>query len=176
MPRNTEGGGMTDPLPITIRTFGLCQECGAVVHDEAKHFEWHADQLPDDLPEQVSDPWEEALADTDVPRRGWDWHLASALRNCAGALDTGEDDAGYFRGCLALAAAHIHAMAPEGTEWHGPWIPTDARAGLREVLRRLVNADAHRQGENDREAVLLLCSAEASLHGLWLAAKEGGNG
>jgi hypothetical protein len=169
---------MNDPLPITIRTFGLCQECGAVVHDEAKHFEWHVDQLPDDLPEQVEDPWEEAVEDTGIPgdRRGWEKHLARAIRSASSAME-GDGDADYYRNCLAVAAANVRAMAPEGTEWEEPWsvhggdasrdgVP---RSALRAVLRRLANADGRRP---DGRELPDLKRAESYLHGLWLAAQE----
>lgn len=165
---------MSDPLPITIRTFGLCQECGAVVHDEAKHFEWHADQLPDDLPEQVSDPWEEALEGVPTERRGWDWHLGNALRMAATALQGGHDP-DYHLTALACTAAHVRAMAPEGTQWEEPWQVKQGteRNVLRSVIRSLANADNKRGNSSSEEAAGWLATADAYLHGLWLAAQEG---
>jgi hypothetical protein len=166
---------MTDLLPITIRTFGLCQECGAVVHDEAKHFEWHVDQLPDDLPEQVEDPWEKALEKEAHGLVGeWDSLLRSAISLTADAIYQLDGDRETYIECIVSAAIRIRQMAPEGTKWREQRQIVEGceRTRLRHVLRLLIQADE----ENGRyEGVVQdrLAEAEASLHGPWLAAVEG---
>jgi hypothetical protein len=160
---------MTVPLPITIKTFGHCQECGAIVHDEVRHFEWHAAQQP---PAPAPDPWEESLGATDIPLRGWDWHLGNALRMAATALQGGHDT-DYQRECLALVASHIRLMAPQGTVWRLPRSDDNVhvRERLRSVVRMLVDADQYDSDELRRDRLSL---AEANLHELWLAAREVG--
>jgi hypothetical protein len=164
---------MSDLLPITIRTFGLCQECGAVVHDEAKHFEWHADQLPDDLSEPAPDPWEEALEKEAQDLVGeWDALLRSAISLTADAIYQLDGDMETYIECIVSAAIRIRQMAPEGTKWHvsSPSSDSYERNRLRLVLRLLVDAD---QYDSDVLRQDRLALAESHLQGLWLAAVEG---
>jgi hypothetical protein len=165
---------MTDMLPITIRTFGLCQECGAVVHAEAKHFEWHVDQLP----EHVEDPWEEALEKEAHGLVGeWDSLLRSAISLTADAIYQLDGDMETYIECIVSAATCIRQMAPEGTKWDEPslLVPGGERPRLRSVVQSLLEADEGHSAcfRNEGSVTCHLVSAEASLHALWLASVEG---
>jgi hypothetical protein len=158
---------MTVPLPITIHTVGHCQECGAIVHDEVRHFEWHAAQQP--APVRVLDLWEEALAARPHDDVSWEVHLGAALRYLSFCFN------GAQQGDLVGAAAHIRAMAPEGTTWEEPWRVQQGteRNVLRSVIRSMVHADT-KHGHVPEDATGGLVAAETYLHGLWLAAQEAG--
>jgi hypothetical protein len=121
------------------------------------------------------DPWGAALADAGVTRQGWKWHFSSALHSVAHASDTW-DDANFYRNCLISAAAHIRAAAPEGTKWDEPalLVPGGERPRLRSVVQSLLEADKGHSAcfRNEGSVTCHLVSAEASLHGLWLASVE----
>jgi hypothetical protein len=65
------------------------------------------------------DPWEEALEREGCTELAWDGHLAAVLRWLSGALE-GREGGFPYRIYLLRAAAHIRAMAPEGTKWEEP--------------------------------------------------------
>jgi hypothetical protein len=168
---------MTVPLPITIHTVGHCQECGAVVHDEVRHFEWHAAQQPAD-PVPAPDPWEEGLASWELIKRSeWHEHLSEALRHIGRAIRCAAAPAerrpGELADTLELTASHIRLMAPQGTVWRLPRSDDNVhvRERLRSVVRMLVDADQYDSDELRRDRLSL---AEANLHELWLATPEAG--
>jgi hypothetical protein len=126
-------------------------------------------------------PWDEAVAAHLAPIEGdsapadWTRHLTTAVVLLMYALQC--DDAGdgdTRRVHIAHAAARIHVMAPEGTKWNEPipLVPGGERPRLRSVVRALLEADASHRHQNEGSVTYRLVSAEASLHGLWLAADK----
>jgi hypothetical protein len=121
-------------------------------------------------------PWEEALAREGCTELSWDSHLASALSALGGALE-GRKEGFAFQAHLVRTAAHIRAMAPEGTKWEEPalLVPGGDRPRLRSVVKSLLEADEGHSAcfRNEGSVTYHLVSAEASLHALWLASVEG---
>jgi hypothetical protein len=173
MPRNTEtrGGVMVEPLVSTETRQRMCNVCGALVGDIDMHAGWHKGVA---APVPVPDQWEEALGETDIPLRGWDWHLGNALRMAATALQDGHD-ADYYRDCLAVTAAHVRAMAPKGVAWEEAEriVTGSERVHLRAVIGCILTADDIRAPARTTSTAPFR-RADAYLHGLWLAAREVG--
>jgi hypothetical protein len=144
----------------------MCNICGALVGDIDMHAGWHRQPAP------APDPWEEELAREGCTELAWDGHLASALRWLSGALE-GREGGFPYRIYLLRAAAHVRAMAPEGTQWEEPWQVQQGteRNTLRSVIRSLVHADT-KHGPSPADTAGGLVAAESYLHGLWLAAVE----
>jgi hypothetical protein len=124
------------------------------------------------------DPWDEAVALHGTADTDWTGHLAAAVSLLMHALQ--RLDAGDYDTCrhhAAHSAARIRQMAPEGTKWDEPalLVPGGERPRLRSVVQSLLEADKGHSAcfRNEGSVTYHLVSAEASLHGLWLAAVEG---
>lgn len=123
------------------------------------------------------DRWEEILV-TRMHGSNWSWDecLRAAMKHLADAIHHQDkmhhDD---YRPHLVETAARVRAMAPEGAEWRDPRPVVEGcgRQRLRHVLRMLIQADED-NGRYEGVVKDRLAEAEASLHGLWLAAVEEG--
>jgi hypothetical protein len=175
---------MTDPYSLFYYqslVLRQCNICGALVNNERMHTAWHPEETDPEVEESAVSPWDEAVAAHLAPIEGdsapadWTRHLTTAVVLLMYALqcdDAGDDDTRRVH--VAHAAARIHVMAPEGTKWNEPipLVPGGERPRLRSVVRALLEADASHRHQNEGSVTYRLVSAEASLHGLWLAADK----
>jgi hypothetical protein len=153
----------------------ICEECGALVAYVDVHDKWHGEQIPADLPEQIADPWETAIARLKTTTADWDSHLTGAVGLALYAQQK-VDHPDIYRQHLVASAGRVRAMAPPGTRWDEPYplVPGGERPRLRRVVRALLEADECQNFQNEDRLTYHLVNAEASLHGLWISAKGEG--
>jgi hypothetical protein len=146
-----------------------CDICGALIGDIGLHADWHAS-----APVVPDDAWQKAIAKFAEVSTDWTGHLAASVNLMMFALQRIDaEDFGTWKTHLVHAAARIHAMAPEGTEWGEPWpvSPGQERSVIRAALRSMIKADNCHEHAHEN-ATQALISAEAYLHGLWAERAE----
>jgi hypothetical protein len=169
--------GRTDLGCACLRLFQIRQhELRRIIRILKKELATYDDYVA--LVLKPKDPWEEALEkDAEVLAGAWDDLLRAAISLTADTIYQLDGDRETYLECILFAAMRVRAMAPEGTAWDDPQ-PTEPgleRSALRAVLRALIKADNCHEAAHDNTVPSLLV-ADALLHGLWLASKEGGNG